>query len=120
MNRRTAIALLVLLPIVLADAPARSADPDGKLSPEELYKKYAKLAARHTQSAGFYAGQTARLTSQKARPLKMMADIQRKMALQAGRVANAARAGQWKRFRLSRKAYEKLQTQERKYRSRIQ
>ena len=120
MNRRAAIALLVSLPIVLAGAPARSADPDAKLSSEELYKKYAKLAARHTRSAGFYAGQTARKTSQKARPLKMMADFQKKMALQAGRVANAARAGQWKRFRLSRKAYEKLQIQEQKYRRKIQ
>ena len=114
MNRRTVIAVLLTLIAAPLPVAAQSSVSDDKLSPEELHKKYTKRAQLHTEAARYWNGQTKRKTNRQAKNFKTMADLQRKMALQATRLAAAGRGGQKKRFTVIKKAYRNMAIQEQK------
>ncbi len=114
MNRRRAIAVLLTLIAAPLPVAAQSKTPDDRLSPRELHEKYTERARLHAEAARYWDVRARRKTSRQAKPFKRMADLQRKMALQATRLAAAGRGGQKKRFTLIKKAYGNLAIQERK------
>jgi hypothetical protein len=120
MNRRTIIAVLLTLIAAPLRVVAQSPVPDDKLSPEELHKKYTKRARLHAEAANYWDGRTKRKTARQAKYLKRMADLQRRMAREATRLAEAGRAGRKKRFTLTKKAYRILANKEQELLKKVQ